>query len=108
MTTRRAPRSGSWSQLQRSTTLPNELLVGGRNLSGAYLYATDDGLPLADKVARVERALQKLMKDDLKIEAASVGHKEAAEYFEKHKMRHSLALIKSRVSDPVPVQSPRK
>ena len=84
--------------------LPDELLVGGRNLSGAYLYATDDGLPLtADKVARVERALQKLMKDDLKIEAASVGHKEAAEYFEKHKMRHSLALIKSRVSDPVPV-----
>lgn len=82
----------------------DQVLVGGRNISGAYLYALDNGEELtADDVAKVEKALVGFVDSDLEIVSTSLHYSSALAYFDNANMRHSVALLKSRISDVVPI-----
>ena len=89
-----------------SLAFPDRVLVGGRNVSGAYLYSFDDGSPMTEEaVGQLDQELKTLMRIDVPIETTSVGHAEAVAYFEKANMRRSVALLRSRITDRVPVHT---
>ena len=86
------------------TALPARTLVGGRTIGSAYLYAFDDDQPASAQDAKqVSAALEKLVKDDLPIVKSTMAHADACAYFESAGLTRSLALLRSRVQDPVEV-----
>ncbi len=85
-------------------SFPARRLLGGQNVGEGYAYSFEDGVPMkSDELDVLTRNVTSIMSErsSATIERNQRSYADACAYFEQHGMLHSLALLRSRVRDPV-------
>ena len=80
---------------------PDRVLIGGQTVGEAYMYGFDQGEASQDDVDAIAAGIRSLISSDARLVRVTRTFAEATKYFEAAGMRHSLALLRSRVQDQV-------